>query len=189
MAAGTSTPGELLADVREGFAQLESAISTADPQRCRPFVSDQLYQEIAAMVHDLSARGHRRIHGSFEILDAARLGGELPNIRVRIHAVSSIMEVDSAGDVVVGSGQLMSWSQDLTAAQRPALVGQPQWIIGELDQMSIEGVVTGPASPPMDPARAEFLETEGRRREREVDYHIAMFRANVVNIINIGGAA
>ncbi len=60
---------ELLADVREDFIQVEAAISAADPDRCRTFVSTEFYEQLVGTVSELAAHGHRRVHGAFEIHD------------------------------------------------------------------------------------------------------------------------
>lgn len=102
---------EILSDVREAFVRLESALSLADPVRCRRFDSDRLYADIVATVADLAARGRRRVHGSFEILDSTLRDSEPRDpARVGIRAISSIMEVDRVANVMLGGPDLMSWS-------------------------------------------------------------------------------
>lgn len=175
----SSNPTEIVVDVREGFEQLEDAISMGDPRRCRPYVSDQLYQDVAAMANDLQARGRRRVHGSFEVIDASIIDAE-PGapIQVRIYASSSIMELDRQNKIVSGTPALMSWTQDVSAAYLDAPTDQ-RWIITALGQMSIAGTITGPAGHPMDPAAEQELEAreEARQQEADADFE-AMHRAH-----------
>lgn len=175
----SSNPTEILVDVREGFEQLEDAISMGDPRRCRPYVSDQLYQDVAAMVNDLLARGRRRVQGSFEIVDASIVDSE-PGapMQVRIHASSSLMELDRQNKIVSGTPDLTSWTQDVTVAYLDTPRDQ-RWIITGLGQMSVAGTVTGPAGHPMDPAAEQELEAreEARQQEADADFE-SMHRAH-----------
>lgn len=175
----SSNPTEIVVDVREGFEQLEDAISMGDPRRCRPYVSDQLYQDVAAMVNDLLVHGRRRVQGSFEIIDASIIDGE-PGapVQVRIHASSSIMELDRKNKIVSGTPDLMSWTQDVTAAYLDAPTDQ-RWIITALGEMSVPGIVTGPAGHRMDPAAEQELDAreESRQQEADADFE-AMHRAH-----------
>lgn len=176
-----STPTEILADVREAFEQFEDAISTADPARCRPYVSDQLYQDVAAMITDLSARGRRRVHGSFEIVDATLVDHDADDpIHVRIHATSSIMELDRQNRIASGTPDLMSWQQDVTAGYHDAPAADHHWIITALGEMSVQGGVSGPAGQPMDAATVQQMEARQREREQETDESFAgLHRAHV----------
>jgi hypothetical protein len=183
MSDGTA-PAELLADTRDAFQHLEDAISSSDPARCRTYVSDQLYHEVVSKVADLSAHGRWRVHGSFEILDAAAVSGESSaEMRVRIHAISSIMEVDDRARIVAGSADLMSWRQDVTAEHSEAAVGQPQWILGELGEMAVERVITGPAQEPMDPELVRSLELRRLAREQEAAERFARLHHVHVNML------
>jgi len=169
-----SSPAEILADTREAFEQLESAISMADPSRCRPYVSDQLYAEVTAMMADLAARGHRRIHGSFEIVDAALAGDQTADaIQVHIHAISSIMEFDRKNAIVSGTPDLMSWQQDVTVAYHDAALADHHWVITSLGQLTVVGTVSGPAGQPMDEATVQAMEARQREREQETDEAVA----------------
>ena len=162
---------DLLAGVRDAFQHLEAAISTARSSRCRAFVGDELYQQVAAIVDDLSARGHRRVHGSFEIHEIDLIDVEsTSSVRVRVHATSSIARLDQQHRVVDGSTELRSWTQDLTVECR-GLPGEARWIISELGAMSVEGLVIGPVGEPMDPARQDELELRHRNAERDFDEH------------------
>src|SRR5205085_9162208 len=140
-----------VADIRQGFNQLEAAISTARPTLCERYMTRELYQELVETVRDLAARGHRRVHGAFEILGTEILSvgsGEpgSPAARVRLHAISSLVELDQRHRVVQGSEELTAWSQDL-AAKRVETTGR--WIITELGSMSVQGPVAGPSGPPL----------------------------------------
>jgi hypothetical protein len=181
MGSPAPAPTEILADVREAFEQFEDAISTADPARCRPYVSDQLYQDVVAMISDLSARGRRRVHGSFEIVDATLVDHDAGEpVQVRIHATSSIMELDQKNAIVSGSPDLMSWQQDLTVAYYDAPAADHHWIITALGQMSVEGGVSGPAGQPMDAATVQELDARQAAREQEADEAFAgVHRAHV----------
>ena len=121
-----------------------------------------------ATVADLAARGRRRVHGSFEILDATLLDSAPSEFAlVEIRAISSIMEVDRRGNVMLGAPDLMSWRQEVTATRRDSASGDRQWIIAELGELLVEGIVTGPAGQPMDPERVRALEQLRLERERE----------------------
>ncbi|TMC26696.1 MAG: hypothetical protein E6J32_11575 [Chloroflexi bacterium] len=174
---------ELLADVREGFSQLEAAISTASPPLCKRYMTPELYQELVETVRDLAARGHRRVHGAFEIVGTEILSvdsGEPgpPSARVRLHAISSLVELDQRHRVVQGSEELTAWSQDL-AARRLETTGR--WIITELESMSVQGPVAGPSGPPL-PTRDL---TELEKRERESKEHGAAFVSATLNFMRL----
>ena len=181
---------EILADVRQAFVRLESALSLADPVRCRPFVGDRLYAEIVATIADLAARGRRRVHGSFEILDATLLDSEpVDPARVGIRAISSIQEIDRVGNVMLGGPDLISWRQEVTATRRDAGSADPRWIIAELGEMSVEGIVNGPAGQPMDPERVRALEVQRLEHERELDERFARLRhVSVLTYLTLQGA-
>ena len=178
----SSSPTEIVADVRDGFEQFEDAISMADPQRCRPYVSDQLYQGVVAMINDLAANGRRRVHGSFEIVDAAIVDGEPGTpTQVRIHASSSIMELDRQNRIVSGTTDLMSWQQDVTVAYLDAPSADHRWIITGLGQMSVAGNIVGPAGHAMDPATEAELDARQQQREEEAadDAYSGLHRGHV----------
>ena len=161
---------EMLADVRQGFQQLEAAISTARPAGCRPFVGAALYEQVEGIVRELAAHGHRRVHGSFEIHDVDVIDAATPGrVMARVHASSSIVRLDRHHRIVDGSFDLKRWAQDVAATVEEPVRAQPRWIITELGELSVEGDVTGPLYQLIDPARRQALDDERRERERSDD--------------------
>ena len=157
----------MLADVREAFVQLEAAVSTAQPGRTRPFLGDALYEQVAGCVNELAAKGHRRVHGAFEIHRIDILDSVPPTqVQARVHATSSIARVDRLDRIVDGSFELKAWSQDVTVHLRDT-PARPRWIITKLGELTVEGDVTGPIHEPMHPSRRQALDDERRGRERE----------------------
>jgi predicted lipid-binding transport protein (Tim44 family) len=171
---------ELLADVRAAFTQLETAISTVNPERCRPYVSPELYEQLVGTVRDLTHQGHRRVHGAFEILSADILdpgaaATQSPvRATVRLHATSTLVELDRHDQVVYGARDLMAWTQDLVAAREE---GARRWIISELGPMSVQGPVAGPSGPPVE--TRSLSEQELRERANELERAAGFVRATL----------
>lgn len=162
---------DALAGVREAFLRLEAAISTADPARCHGWVGPQVESELLAGLERLAAQNRRRVHGSFEILDAS-LRDDAPGagIVVRIHAHSSIYEIAEDG-TITGVPELMLWDQDVTA--EPAGGGrEARWVITALGELRVLGPVTGPAGTPIPPETSRVWEERIRRWEQEADESI-----------------
>jgi hypothetical protein len=181
---------EILADVREAFQQLEAAISAARPSGCRPFVGAALYEQVEGLVDELAAHGHRRVHGSFEIHDVNLIDVETQGrVLARVHASSSIAQLDRHNRIVDGSFDLKRWAQDVTAKVEEPMGAQPHWMITELGELSVEGDVTGPLHQPMDPARRQALDDERRKREREDDEFWAALRTVSRNFLTAVGSA
>jgi hypothetical protein len=173
-----------LADAREDFTQLESAISAANPDGCRGRIGPELYEQLVGTVRDLAHRGNRRVHGAFEILAAEVVGMEstvgesVPQVTVRLHATSSLLELDRQDRVAQGSNEPMAWTQDLVVKRHPS---SGRWIISELGLMSVLGPVTGPSGPPLD-TRSE---TELEKQERESQEHEAAFMTTTLTFMSL----
>ena len=180
---------EMLADVREAFVQLEAAVSTARPSGCRPFVGAALYEQVEGLVDELATRGHRRVHGSFEIHDVDLIDTDTPGrVLARVHASSSIARLDRQHRIVDGSVDLKLWAQDVTASVQEPVGAQPRWIITDLGELSVEGDVTGPLHEPMDPARRQALDAERRKRQRDDDEFWSALQAVSRNFLTATGS-
>ena len=159
---------EMLADVREAFVQLEAAVSTAQVQRCRPYVGDALYEQVAGCVDELAKRGQRRVHGSFEIYRIEIPAAVSPHlVSARVHATSSIALLDRDQRILEGSFELKLWAQDVTVSLGKTRHGEPRWILTQLGELSVEGDVRGPVHEPMDQSRRQAADEERSRREQE----------------------
>ena len=174
---------ELIADVRDDFIQLEAAISTARPEVARPYLAPELYEELSGLVRDLTARGRRRVHGSFEILGATLLSMDttafgVPSATLRLEATSSLAEVDPQGRIVQGSDQLQAWTQEFEAT-RPGATNR--WVISKLGLMKISGSVTGPSGPPLQSSVSEDLE----RRFKEDESHSRAFTSATLTFMSL----
>ena len=181
---------EMLADVREAFVQLEAAVSTAQPGRTRPFLGDALYEQVAGCVNELAAKGHRRVHGSFEIHRIDILEAVPPaQVQARVHATSSIARLDRLDRIVDGSSELKAWSQDVTVNLRENAPARPRWIITNLGDLTVEGDVTGPIHEPMHPSRRQALDDERRRREQESEEFWAALKTVSRNFLTVVGSA
>ena len=176
---------ELLADVREGFDELEAAISTAAPERCRRWVSTTLYEQVIGLVRDLTDRGHRRVHGAFEILNVEVLSLEPATAlsparaKISLSATSSLLEVDREQRVIQGSEQPMAWTQALVAS-RGETTGR--WIISELGAMTVQGAVTGPTGPRLESSQEAELEKLGRGSEERANAFTGATLSNIINL-------
>jgi hypothetical protein len=175
---------ELLADAKDDFIQLESAISAGSPERCRGYLGAELYEQLVGTVRDLAHRGCRRVHGAFEILAGDVVGAEpvageaLPQVTVRLHATSSLLELDRQDRVAQGSTDLMAWTQDLVL-RRDLAAGR--WTIHELGPMSVQGPVTGPSGPPLESGSPSDLE----KRERQSEEHAAAFLTATLTFMSL----
>jgi hypothetical protein len=177
---------DAVAGIRDAFNHLEAALSMARPDLCHSFATAQFYAGIVLKVNDLQSRGHRRVHGSFEITDTVIASvGAGQRLVVDIHAISSIMELDANGAIVNGSDDIVRWTQEVTGVPTTDPRDHASWLIDELGQISVVGPLDGPAYPPMDPAKVQALENERRQRKRESDEHEAALMTANVNFMSL----
>jgi hypothetical protein len=93
------------------------------------------------------------------------------------------MEVDDRDRIVAGSADLMSWRQDVAPEYAEGPIGRRKWILGELAEMAVEKVITGPALEPMDPELVRSLELRRLGLEQEAAERFARLHHVHVNML------
>lgn len=122
--------GDLLAEARELFFNLEQSRTMMDPSAVRPYLTDALWQAEVLRAEGALRGGRHQVRAFLDIksmllIEAVSDGGG-DRLVIRIMAQSADHLIDTRlGQVISGDDQLRLWSEDMVLTRRPGLVSNP----------------------------------------------------------------
>jgi predicted lipid-binding transport protein (Tim44 family) len=122
--------GDVVAEARELFFNLEQSRTMMDPSAVRPYLSDALWQAEVARADAALRDGRHQVRAFLDIKSVLLVGagsdGGGDRLVIRVGAQSADHLIDTwLGRVISGDNQLGPWTEDLVLTRRPGLVSDP----------------------------------------------------------------